>query len=195
MARSAKIERKTKETEITVALELDGSGRASITTGVGFLDHMLELFAHHGRFDLEVEAIGDLQVDDHHTVEDIGICLGQAFREALGDKAGIGRYGYNTMPMDETLVRTVVDLSGRPFFVYRVQIPSAKIGSFDSELVEDFWQAFATHAACNLHMELFYGRNSHHIAEALFKSAARSLWWAVRFDPDRPGIPSTKGTL
>ncbi|HHK42020.1 MAG TPA: imidazoleglycerol-phosphate dehydratase HisB [Planctomycetaceae bacterium] len=195
MARSAKIERKTKETEITVALELDGSGRASITTGVGFLDHMLELFAHHGRFDLEVEAIGDLQVDDHHTVEDIGICLGQAFREALGDKAGIGRYGYNTMPMDETLVRTVVDLSGRPFFVYRVQIPSAKIGSFDSELVEDFWQAFATHAACNLHMELFYGRNSHHIAEALFKSAARSLWWAVRIDPDRPGIPSTKGTL
>ncbi len=195
MARSAKIERKTKETEITVALELDGSGRASITTGVGFLDHMLELFAHHGRFDLEVEAIGDLQVDDHHTVEDIGICLGQAFREALGDKAGIGRYGYNTMPMDETLVRTVVDLSGRPFFVYRVQIPSAKIGSFDSELVEDFWQAFATHAACNLHMELFYGRNSHHIAEALFKSAARSLWWAVRIDPDRTGIPSTKGTL
>ncbi len=195
MARSAKIERKTKETEITVALELEGSGRASITTGVGFLDHMLELFAHHGRFDLEVEAIGDLQVDDHHTVEDIGICLGQAFREALGDKAGIGRYGYNTMPMDETLVRTVVDLSGRPFFVYRVQIPSAKIGSFDSELVEDFWQAFATHAACNLHMELFYGRNSHHIAEALFKSAARSLWWAVRIDPDRPGIPSTKGTL
>ena len=195
MARSAKIERKTKETEITVALELDGSGRASITTGVGFVDHMLELFAHHGRFDLEVEAIGDLQVDDHHTVEDIGICLGQAFREALGDKAGIGRYGYNTMPMDETLVRTVVDLSGRPFFVYRVQIPSAKIGSFDSELVEDFWQAFATHATCNLHMELFYGRNSHHIAEALFKSAARSLWWAVRIDPDRPGIPSTKGTL
>ena len=195
MARSAKIERKTKETEITVALELDGSGRASITTGVGFLDHMLELFAHHGRFDLEVEAIGDLQVDDHHTVEDIGICLGQAFREALGDKAGIGRYGYNTMPMDETLVRTVVDLSGRPFFVYRVQIPSAKIGSFDSELVEDFWQAFATHVACNLHMELFYGRNSHHIAEALFKSAARSLWWAVRIDPDRPGIPSTKGML
>ncbi len=195
MARSAKIERKTKETEITVALELDGSGRASITTGVGFLDHMLELFAHHGRFDLEVEAIGDLQVDDHHTVEDIGICLGQAFREALGDKAGIGRYGYNTMPMDETLVRTVVDLSGRPFFIYRVQIPSAKIGSFDSELVEDFWQAFATHAACNLHMELFYGRNSHHIAEALFKSVARSLWWAVRIDPNRPGIPSTKGTL
>ena len=195
MARSATIVRKTKETQIELSLELDGQGAASVATGVGFLDHMLELFSHHGRFDLNVRATGDLQVDAHHTVEDIGICLGQAFGEALGDKSGIGRYGYNTMPMDEALVRTVFDLSGRPYFVYRVKIPSPKIGEFDSELVEDFWQAFAVHCRCNLHMELFYGRNSHHIAEALFKSAGRSLWWAVRIDPERPGIPSTKGML
>lgn len=195
MSRSATIVRKTKETQIELSLQLDGTGKAAIASGVGFLDHMLELFAHHGVFDLEVKAEGDTRVDDHHTVEDIGICLGQAFREALGDKSGIGRYGYNTMPMDETLVRTVFDLSGRPFFVYRVQIPSPKIGTFDSELVEDFWQAFSVHCGCNVHMELFYGRNSHHIAEALFKSAARALWWAVRIDPARPGVPSTKGTL
>ena len=193
--RQASVSRETLETQIDVSLDLDGAGNTRFETGVPFLEHMLDQVARHGMLDLEIKAKGDVHIDDHHTVEDIGICLGQAFREALGDKAGIGRYGYNTMPMDETLVRTVVDLSGRPFFVYRVQIPSAKIGSFDSELVEDFWQAFATHAACNLHMELFYGRNSHHIAEALFKSAARSLWWAVRIDPDRPGIPSTKGTL
>jgi imidazoleglycerol-phosphate dehydratase len=195
MTRSATIARNTKETQIELSLELDGTGTASVDSGVGFLNHMLELFTYHGRFDVSVKAKGDLQVDDHHTVEDIGICLGLAFKEALGDKSGIGRYGYNTMPMDEALVRTVVDLSGRPFFVYRVEIPSPKIGTFDSELVEDFWQAFSVNCGCNLHMELFYGRNSHHIAEALFKSASRSLWWAAKFDPSRPGIPSTKGAL
>ena len=195
MTRSATIVRNTKETQIELSLELDGTGTASVDSGVGFLNHMLELFAYHGLFDVSVKATGDLQVDDHHTVEDIGICLGLAFKEALGDKSGIGRYGYNTMPMDEALVRTVVDLSGRPFFVYRVEIPSPKIGTFDSELVEDFWQAFSVNCGCNLHMELFYGRNSHHIAEALFKSASRSLWWAAKSDPSRPGIPSTKGAL
>ncbi len=195
MARTATVSRETSETQIELSVNLDGSGVSDIATGIGFLDHMLELFAHHGRIDLRVQASGDLHVDDHHTVEDIGICLGQAFREALGDKVGIGRYGYNTMPMDESLVRTVVDLSGRPYFVYRVTIPGRKIGTFDSELVEDFWHAFSVHGACNLHMELFYGRNSHHIAEALFKSVSRSLWWATRVDPSSNAVPSTKGTL
>ncbi len=195
MTRQATIERTTRETDIRLSIDLDGTGRGAWRTGVGFLDHMLELFARHGRFDLQVEATGDLQVDDHHTVEDVGICLGQGVARALGDKSGIGRYGAVTLPMEESLVRSVIDLSGRPYFVYRVTIPSPKIGTFDSELVEDFWQAFATHAGCNLHLELHYGRNSHHIAEAIFKATARALRAAVAIDPGESGIPSTKGVL
>ncbi len=195
MTRQATIERTTRETDIRLSIDLDGTGRGAWQTGVGFLDHMLELFTRHGRFDLQVEATGDLQVDDHHTVEDVGICLGQGVARALGDKAGICRYGAVTLPMEESLVRSVIDLSGRPYFVYRVTIPSPKIGTFDSELVEDFWQAFATHAGCNLHLELHYGRNSHHIAEAIFKATGRALRAAVAIDPGESGIPSTKGVL
>lgn len=195
MSRNSTIVRKTRETDIRLSVELDGAGKSDLETGVGFLDHMLELFARHGAVDLTVQAEGDRHVDDHHTVEDIGICLGQAVADALGDKQGICRYGAMTLPMDETLVRSVIDLSGRPYFVYRVSIPSPKIGDFDSELVEDFWQAFATNAGCNLHIESFYGRNSHHIAEAVFKATARALRQAVAIDAREQGIPSTKGSL
>lgn len=195
MSRNSTIVRKTRETDIRLSVELDGAGKSDLETGVGFLDHMLELFARHGAVDLTVQAEGDRHVDDHHTVEDIGICLGQAVADALGDKQGICRYGAMTLPMDETLVRSVIDLSGRPYFVYRVSIPSPKIGNFDSELVEDFWQAFATNAGCNLHIESFYGRNSHHIAEAVFKATARALRQAVAIDAREQGIPSTKGSL
>lgn len=195
MARTASIHRKTNETDIRLELNLDGSGASSIKTGVGFLDHMLELFARHGVFDLKIEAKGDLHVDQHHTVEDTGICLGQAIKQALGDKAGIRRYGHFTLPMEETLVTTAIDLSGRYFLVFNAPMASAKIGDFDSELVEDFWQAVAANALCNLHVLLHYGRNSHHISEAVFKSAARALRMAVELDPRSPGVPSTKGTL
>jgi imidazoleglycerol-phosphate dehydratase len=195
MPRSATIYRKTNETEIRLELNLDGTGQSSIKTGVGFLDHMLELFTRHGVFDLTVEAKGDLHVDQHHTVEDTGICLGQAIKQALGDKAGIRRYGHFTLPMEETLVTTAIDLSGRYFLVFNAPMASAKIGDFDSELVEDFWQAVAANSLCNLHVLLHYGRNSHHISEAVFKSAARSLRMAVELDPRSPGVPSTKGTL
>jgi len=195
MSRTASIERKTRETDITLELNLDGTGKSSIETGVGFLDHMLELFAKHGVFDLTVKANGDLHVDQHHTVEDVGICLGQAMRQALSDKAGIRRYGYFTLPMEETLVTTAVDLSGRYFLVFGAQFPTAKIGEFDSELVEDFWQAFAANTLCNLHVVLHHGRNSHHISEAIFKSLARSLRMASETDPRMPDVPSTKGTL
>ena len=156
---------------------------------------MLELFARHGVFDLEVNAKGDLHVDQHHTVEDTGICLGLAFREALGDKQGIRRYGHFTLPMEETLVTTAIDLSGRYYMVFGAEFPSQKIGEFDSELVEDFWQAFAANALCNLHVMLHYGRNSHHISEAIFKSFARTLRMAVEADPRMPGVPSTKGVI
>jgi imidazoleglycerol-phosphate dehydratase len=195
MTRTASIQRKTNETEINLELNLDGSGQAEIKTGVGFLDHMLELLAKHGAFDIRVAARGDLHVDQHHTVEDTGICLGQAFRESLGDKAGIRRYGHFTLPMEETLVTVAVDLSGRYALAFNAPLPSPKIGAFDSELLEDFWQAFAANTLCNLHVLLHYGRNSHHIAEAVFKGAARALRMAVEHDPQMTGVPSTKGSL
>lgn len=195
MSRTAKIDRQTAETQIQLELNLDGTGRSQIKTGVGFLDHMLELFTRHGSFDLSVQANGDLHVDDHHTVEDVGICLGQAFHQALGDKAGIRRYGHMVLPMEETLVTVAVDLSGRYFLVFDSEFPTQKIGTFDSELVEDFWQAMAANTLCNLHIVLHHGRNSHHIAEAIFKAAARALRWAVESDPRVSGVPSTKGTL
>ncbi len=195
MSRTAKIERKTRETQVRLELNLDGSGAGSWQTGVGFLDHMLELFARHGALDLTVEAKGDLQVDQHHTVEDVGICLGQAVKQALGDKAGIRRYGHFTLPMEETLCTTALDLSGRYYLVFNAQFGSAKIGEFDTELVEDFFQAFAANALCNLHVLVHYGRNSHHVAEAIFKSAARALRMAVEADPRVTGVPSTKGVL
>ncbi len=195
MSRKAKIERRTAETEIQLEIDLDGTGQSQVRTGVGFLDHMLELFAKHGVMDLSVTARGDLHVDQHHTVEDVGICLGQALRQALGDKAGIRRYGHFTLPMEETLVTTALDLSGRYYLVFQAEFPTPKIGEFDSELVEDFWQATAANALCNLHILLHHGRNSHHISEAIFKSAARALRMAVELDPRSSGVPSTKGTL
>jgi imidazoleglycerol-phosphate dehydratase len=195
MSRKAKIERRTAETEIQLEIDLDGTGQAQLRTGIGFLDHMLDLFARHGGVDLNVTARGDLHVDQHHTVEDLGICLGQALRQALGDKAGIRRYGHFTLPMEETLVTTALDLSGRYFLVFQAEFPTPKIGEFDSELVQDFWQATAANALCNLHILLHYGRNSHHISEAIFKSAARALRMAVERDPRSSGVPSTKGTL
>jgi imidazoleglycerol-phosphate dehydratase len=195
MARSANISRQTAETKVELKLNLDGTGHAHIRTGVGFLDHMLTLLAKHAVIDLEIEAQGDLQVDQHHTVEDVGICLGQALKQALGDKAGIRRYGFFTLPMEETLCTTALDLSGRYYLVFNAEFPSAKIGDFDSELVEDFWQSTAANALCNLHINVPYGRNSHHIAEAIFKATARALRMAVESDPRMPGVPSTKGTL
>jgi imidazoleglycerol-phosphate dehydratase len=195
MPRTAQIQRRTAETDISLSLNLDGSGQGQIATGVGFFDHMLTLLAKHSLFDLAVTAKGDLQVDQHHTVEDVGICLGQGIKQALGDKACIRRYGHFTLPMEETLVTTAIDLSGRYAFAFGVQFSSSKIGDFDSELVEDFWQATAANALCNLHVLLHYGRNSHHISEAIFKSLARSLRMAVEPDPRSPGVPSTKGTL
>ena len=195
MSRNARVERETNETQIQLALNLDGTGISKVQTGVGFLDHMLELLAKHGVLDLEVQATGDLHVDQHHTVEDVGICLGQACREAVGDKSGIRRYGHFTLPMEETLVTTAIDLSGRYTMVFQAEFPTAKIGEFDSELVEDFWQAFAANALCNFHVVLHHGRNSHHISEAIFKSAARALRMATEQDPRVEGVPSTKGTL
>jgi imidazoleglycerol-phosphate dehydratase len=195
MARKATIQRKTTETEIELTLDLDGTGQSTIATGVGFFDHMLTLLAKHGALDLTVKAVGDLQVDQHHTVEDVGICFGQALRQALGDKAGIRRYGHFALPMEETLATSAIDLSGRYFLVFEAKFPSSKIGDFDSELVEDFWQAAAANALCNLHVVLHYGRNSHHISEAIFKATARALRMAVEADPRITGVPSTKGVI
>jgi len=195
MSRTATIRRTTAETSIELDLNLDGAGDARVQSGVGFLDHMLELFAKHSATDLSIQGQGDLHVDQHHTVEDTGICLGQAVRQALGDKAGIRRYGHATLPMEETLVTTAVDLSGRYVLKFHAPMPTSKIGDFDSELVEDFWQAFAANALCNLHVLMHYGRNSHHICEAVFKSVARALRVAVEPDPRMTGVPSTKGTL
>ena len=195
MNREATIQRQTAETNINLSMNLDGTGAGKIATGVGFFDHMLELFARHGCFDLEVEAKGDLHVDAHHTVEDVGICLGQAIREAVGDKKGIRRYGHFSLPMEETLANIAIDLSGRYFLVFQASFPSAKIGEFDSELVEDFWQALAANALCNLHVNVPYGRNSHHISEAIFKCGARALRMAVEQDARQTGVPSTKGVL
>ena len=195
MTRTATIERETRETSIRLRLELDGSGASQIKTGVGFLDHMLELLARHAVIDLDVEARGDLHVDQHHTVEDVGICFGQAIRQALGNKSGIRRYGHFTLPMEEVLATASIDLSGRYFLVFDVEFPTPKIGDFDSELVEDFWQAVAANTLCNLHVILHHGRNSHHISEAIFKSIARSLRMASEVDQRVEGIPSTKGRL
>jgi imidazoleglycerol-phosphate dehydratase len=193
--RRSDIHRDTAETKIRLSLVLDGTGHGDIQTGVGFLDHMLTLFVRHSLVNLSVHAHGDLEVDAHHTTEDVAICLGQAIRQALGDKTGIRRYGCVTLPMEETLVTTAIDLSGRSYLVFKAPIPASKIGDFDSELVEDFWQAFSANALCNLHILLHYGRNSHHIAEAIFKSVARSLRQAVEIDPRQVGVPSSKGTL
>ena len=194
--RQSEISRKTGETDVQVRLDLDGTGEYTIDTGVGFLNHMLELFARHGRFDLQVTCKGDTWVDDHHSTEDIGIALGQAFDKALGDRKGITRYGSMLLPMDESLIESAVDISGRGMLVYGLDIPTEKVGTFDTELVEDFFQAFAQNARCTLHIRQLAGRNSHHIIEGAFKSVARSLRAAVKIDPDTAGeIPSTKGVL
>lgn len=194
-SRTATIQRETAETQIVLTLNVDGTGQAEIATGVGFFDHMLTLFAKHGLFDLKVQAKGDLHVDFHHMVEDVGICLGKALAQSLGDKRGITRYGSKTLPMEETLVTSALDLSGRMWFVFRVEFPTEKIGDFDTELVETFWQAVAANALMNLHLVLHYGSNSHHISEALFKGTARALREAITVDPRQPGVPSSKGTL
>ena len=194
--RTAEIIRKTGETDIALKLNLDGSGKANIATGCGFLDHMLTLFARHGRFDLDVSCKGDTWVDDHHTVEDIGIALGQAFAQALGDKRGICRYGDVALPMDETLILSAVDISGRDYLGFALEIPAQKVGTFDSELVEEFWLGFVRNARITLHIRQLAGTNSHHIIEGAFKSVARSLRAAVAIDPVAAGeIPSTKGVL
>ena len=194
--RTAELNRVTGETDIRLALNLDGRGVSEIETGCGFLDHMLTLFAKHGRFDLILTCRGDTYVDDHHTVEDIGITLGQAFAMALGDKKGICRYGSTTLPMDESLILTAVDLSGRSYLGYGLEIPTEKVGTFDTELVEEFWLGFTRNAACNLHIRQLAGTNSHHIIEGTFKSVARSLKDAVAIDMAfADEIPSTKGVL
>ena len=194
--RIAEINRKTAETDIFLSLNLDGTGAGEIDTGCGFLNHMLVLFAKHGRFDLSVKCVGDTDVDDHHTVEDIGICLGNAFAEALGDMRGIVRYGSKILPMDEALILSAVDISGRGKLVADLRIPAQKVGSFDTELVFEFFEAFVRHANMTLHIRGLAGENSHHIIEGTFKSVARSLREAVKIDPETAGeIPSTKGLL
>ena len=194
--REGKITRSTKETEVAVAVNLDGSGRAEIATGIGFLDHMLDLLARHSRIDLAVKAKGDLHIDQHHTTEDVGIVLGQTVKKALGDMRGITRYADVHVPMDETLTRVAIDISGRPVLVFRVQFPRDKIGEFDVDLVREFFQAFATNAGVTLHVETLYGDNSHHVAESCFKALARALRTAVALDPAAKNeIPSTKGSL
>jgi len=194
--RTATIKRKTKETDIEVAINLDGAGASDIATGVGFLDHMLDLLARHSRIDLTVKAVGDLHIDFHHTTEDVGIALGQAVRQALGNMAGITRYAGVHMPMDETLTRVVIDISGRPFLVFKAAFPRDKIGEFDTELVREWFNAFAINAGVTLHVETLYGENSHHIAESCFKGLARVLRAAVAIDPRNAGeVPSTKGQL
>ena len=195
MPRTARIQRQTAETNITLELTLDGAGQSKVATGVGFLDHMLVLLAKHAAFDLGIEASGDLEVDQHHTVEDVGICCGQALREACGDKSGIRRYGHFTLPMEETLVTSAVDLGGRAYFVLEAEFPTPKIGQFDTELVHDFWQAFSANALCNLHVAVHHGRNSHHMAEGIFKATARALRMALENDDRISGVPSTKGRL
>ena len=194
--RTSTITRRTAETDIRLTLDLDGTGKGDIDTGCGFLNHMLTLLAKHGRFDLTVKCVGDTDVDDHHTVEDIGICLGMAFAEALGDLGGVNRYGSAILPMDEALILSAVDLSGRDTLVYALDIPTQKIGTFDSELVKEFWLGFVRKANLTLHIRKLAGENSHHIAEGAFKSVARSLRQAVAIDPALNGeIPSTKGML
>lgn len=194
--RSATITRKTKETDVSVTVNLDGTGAARIATGVGFFDHMLDQIARHALIDLDITAKGDLHIDDHHTVEDTGIALGQAIRAALGDMKGVTRYADIHLPMDETLTRVALDISGRPFLAFRTAFSNAKIGAFDTELVREFFQAFAMNSGITLHVETLYGSNSHHIAESCFKGLARALGQAVAVDPRQKGrVPSTKGTL
>lgn len=195
MPRTAKIQRRTGETQIDLSLDLDGSGSGSRRTGVGFFDHMLDLFAKHSLIDLTVEATGDLHVDDHHTTEDVGIALGVAIDQALSDRAGVCRYGHFTLPMDECLVTSAVDMGGRHAFEYHAPIAASKIGTFDSELVEHFWQSFAANAKCNLHVVLHHGKNAHHISECVFKATARAIRMAIEKDPRNSTIPSTKGVL
>jgi imidazoleglycerol-phosphate dehydratase len=195
MPRTARIARETAETRIELTLDLDGSGRPDVATGVGFFDHMLTLLAKHSLIDLTVKAHGDLHIDAHHTVEDVGICLGKALSQALGDKAGIRRYGSATVPMDETLATAAVDLSGRPFLVWKASIPVVTLGTFNAELAEEFWRAVSSAAAMNLHVITHHGQNTHHLIEAVFKAAARALREAVEPDPRGTGIPSTKGVL
>jgi imidazoleglycerol-phosphate dehydratase len=194
-ARKAMVERKTRETDITVDVDLDGQGRASIDTPIPFLSHMLEQLSRHGLFDLKIVARGDVEIDGHHTTEDLGIVLGKAVLQALGDRAGIRRYGAATLPMDEALVTVAMDLSGRPFFVWKVPLPKAKIGSWDSELAEVFFEAFARSAQANLHVHLHEGQNLHHIVEICFKAFAKALRQATEIDPRVVGVPSTKGSL
>jgi imidazoleglycerol-phosphate dehydratase len=194
--RCVTITRTTAETDITLTLNLDGKGESTIQSGCGFLDHMLTLFAKHGGFDLKLTCDGDTYVDDHHTVEDIGIVLGQAFAQALGDKRGVFRYGSMTLPMDESLILAAVDLSGRSYLGFALDIPTARVGSFDTELVEEFWLAFTRNAQCTLHLRKIAGTNSHHVIEGAFKAAARALRQAVAIDPMRADeLPSTKGVL
>lgn len=194
--RTATVTRTTKETDISVSLVLDGTGKAEVATGVGFFDHMLDQIARHALVDMTIAAKGDLHIDDHHTVEDVGIALGQAFRQALGDMKGITRYADVHLPMDETLTRVAIDISGRPFLVFRTQFSAAKIGTFDTELVREFFQAFAMNAGITLHVETLYGANNHHIAESCFKGLARALRVAIAHDARQQGrIPSTKGSL
>ncbi len=193
--RTAQIRRQTGETAIDLTLNLDGTGQAQVATGVGFFDHMLTLLAKHGLIDLTVAAQGDLHVDAHHTVEDVGICFGKALAEAVGDKAGIRRYGSATVPMDETLVTAAVDLSGRPFCVWHAELPPEVLGTFNAPLAEEFWRAVASNGLFNLHVLCHHGRNTHHIIEAVFKATARALRQAVEPDPRVTGVPSTKGVL
>lgn len=195
MIRTAEIERITSETRVQLALSIDGNGQGVIRSTVPFLDHMLHLFARHGLFDLTVEAQGDIEIDFHHTVEDIGIVLGEAFRTALGNKQGIVRYGTARIPMDETLAEVTVDLSGRPYLVYNVDLPKVKVGNFDAELAREFFQAFANTCGCNLHLNMLYGDNIHHIIEACFKGFGRALDAATRIDSRLDGVMSTKGVL
>jgi len=196
MARKAKIKRKTAETRIALELNLDGAGAANVSSGVGFFDHMLALLARHATVDLKIKAAGDLEVDQHHTVEDVGLVLGEALAKALGDKKGIRRYGSCLLPMDDALLRAALDLSGRPYLVWNVALPTPKIGAFDTELVREFFQAFSTHGGITLHVDALHGINSHHIAEAAFKAVARALRDAVETDPRKAdAIPSTKGAL
>jgi imidazoleglycerol-phosphate dehydratase len=195
MGRTAKVGRKTKETDITVSVNLDGSGKAEIDTGMPFFDHMLDSFTRHGLFDIHVQAKGDLEVDYHHTVEDVGLALGQAFKEALGDKQGIRRFGEASCPLDETLASIVVDLSGRPYLYYNVKIRPGRVGDFDTDLPHEFYAAFANQLGMNLHIDVLRGENPHHIIEACFKAFARAMDMATQFDPRVQGIPSTKGSL
>ncbi len=195
MSRTAQIERETKETQIKLSVTIDGSGSIDAKTGIGFFDHMLTHIAKHGLFDLKVDAKGDLEIDAHHTVEDVGICLGKAFAQALGEMKGIARFGHAVIPMDEALAEVAIDFSGRPFLVFEAELPRGKVGEFDSELTEEFFRAFAVNSRTTLHIVLRYGSNTHHCIEGIFKAFARALDRATQLDPRVTGVPSTKGML